>query len=234
MWSRKELKSNAKLVLKRTYWLSFAVCLVTALLAGVSGSFSTLNSLRVNLNLVFPTSVMVTVGLLSALYTLFISSPLGVGLNNFFLTSREHDASFGKLFSAFSGSSYINVVKIMFLQGLYIVLWTLLLIIPGIIKSFEYIFIPYILAENPELPKKRVFEISKAMTDGDKFRIFVLQLSFIGWELLGLLGCFVGIYFVVPYINATFAELYATKRTQALMNGFATESELCGFLSEEM
>ncbi len=234
MWSRSELKSNAKLVLKRTYWLAFAVCLVTGLLAGVSSSYSTLNSLRLNFDIVFPTSILITVGLFSFLYALFISSPLSVGLNNFFLTSREYDASFGKLFSVFSGSSYINVVKILFLQGLYIVLWTCLLFVPGIIKSYEYIFIPYILAENPELSKKRVFEISKAMTNGDKFNIFVLQLSFLGWELLGMLCCFVGIYFVVPYVNATFAELYVAKRTQALMNGDATESELCGFHSEEM
>jgi len=234
MWSRKELKSNAKLVLKRTYWLAFAVCLVMGLLAGVSSSFSTLNSLRVNFNIAFPTSVLVTVGLFSLLYAFFISSPLGVGLNNFFLTSREYDASFGKLFSVFSGSSYINVVKILFLQGLYIFLWTLLLIVPGIIKTYEYFFVPYILAENPELPSDRVFEISKTMTSGDKFNIFVLQLSFIGWELLGMVCCFVGIYFVVPYVNATFAELYAAKRTQALMNGSATESELCGFHNEEM
>ena len=233
MWSRRELKNNAKMVLKRTYWLSFAVCLVMGLLAGVSSSYSVLNSLR-NVGIIIPTSVFITVGLFSLLYALFISSPLGVGLNNFFLTSREYDASFGKLFSAFSGDTYINVVKILFLQGLYTFLWTLLLIVPGIIKSYEYIFIPYILAENPELPTDRVFEISKAMTNGDKFNIFVLQLSFIGWELLGILCCFVGIYFVVPYVNATFAELYVAKRTQALMNGYVTESELCGFHSEEM
>ncbi len=234
MWSRSELKNNAKLVLKRTYWLSFAICLVAGLLAGVSSSYSTMNSLRINFDIIFPTSVLITVGLFSLLYSIFISSPINVGLNNFFLTSREYDASFGKLFSVFSGSSYINVVKILFLQGLYITLWTFLLIIPGIIKSFEYIFIPYILAENPELSKDRVFEISKAMTNGDKFNIFVLQLSFIGWEFLGLLGCFVGIYFVIPYVNATFAELYVTKRTEALKYGYATESELCGFHSEEM
>ncbi|MFA9463041.1 MAG: DUF975 family protein [Velocimicrobium sp.] len=234
MWKRSELKQNAKLVLKRTYWLSFAVSLVASILAGVSSSASTMNTMQIEFDIQFPTSVIVTVGLFSLLYGIFISSPLSVGLNNFFLTSRQYDVSLGRLFTTFSNGSFLNVVKVLFFRGLYIFFWSMLLIIPGIIKGYEYFFIPYILAENPELPQERVFEISKRMTQGEKFDIFILQLSFIGWELLGLAFCLVGINFVVPYINATFAELYSAKRAQALMNGIVTEQELCGFHGDDM
>lgn len=234
MWTRSELKSNAKQVLRRTYWLGFAIALVAGVLAGVSGSAGTLNSLRVQLGIDFPYTVIASVGLLSLLYGIFISAPLNVGLYDFFMSSREYDISFGRLFSAFSGGNFLNVVKILFLRSLYITLWSLLLFVPGIIKSYEYYFIPYILAENPSISKERAFQISKEMTQGDKFNIFVLQLSFIGWELLGMLACFVGTYFVTPYVMATFAELYAAKRTEALMRGIATEEELCGFHGDGM
>ena len=91
-------------------------------------------------------------------------------------------------------------------------LWSLLFIIPGIIKSYEYCMIPYILAENPEIEMDRAFEISRKMTKGEKWKIFVLGLSFIGWYLLGLLCCCVGTIFVDPYSEATYAELYQVMR----------------------
>ncbi len=67
-------------------------------------------------------------------------------------------------------------------RDLYTVLWTLCLIIPGIVKSYEYKMIPYILAENPRILRKRAFEISKNMMDGEKWNAFVIDLSFIGWK----------------------------------------------------
>lgn len=98
---------------------------------------------------------------------------------------------FSELFFPFSKAKnfYLNIVKTQFLRSLFTVLWTLLLIVPGIVKSYEYRMIPYILAENPSISSKRAFELSKKMTDGEKMNIFVLDLSFIGWSLLGLLAC---------------------------------------------
>ena len=87
---------------------------------------------------------------------------------------------------------------------------------------------PYILAENPKLTGKRAREISDAMTDGEKWEMFVLELSFIGWFLLGALCCGVGTMFVTPYRQATFAELYAVQRQRVLEAGLATEEELPG------
>ena len=98
----------------------------------------------------------------------------------------------------------------MFLEGLYIFLWSLLFIIPGIIKTYEYLMVPYILAENPELSTKEVFARSKQMMTGDKWNAFVLQLSFLGWILLSVFTCgILLIFYVGPYSELTYAELYA-------------------------
>lgn len=92
-------------------------------------------------------------------------------------------------------------------MNLYIFLWFLLLIIPGIIKSYEYMFIPYLLAENPDMDIKEVFKKSKEMTNNQKGNMFVLDLSFIGWYFLGAL-IIIGAVFVAPYHEATRAQLY--------------------------
>ena len=78
----------------------------------------------------------------------------------------------------------MNVVLVMFLKNLFTSLWTLLFVIPGIVKHYEYLMIPYILAENPGMDRKEAFQISKRMMDGQKMETFILDLSFIGWILL--------------------------------------------------
>ena len=87
-------------------------------------------------------------------------------------------------------------------------LWLFLFIVPGIIKAYEYSMIPYLLAENPNLSADEAFYLSKQMTTGQKADLFVLDLSFIGWIILGLICCGIGILFVLPYPQATRAEVY--------------------------
>ena len=87
-------------------------------------------------------------------------------------------------------------------------LWLLLLIVPGVIKAYEYSMIPYLLAENPNLSASQAFSLSKQMTTGQKMDLFVLDLSFLGWIILGLICCGIGILFVLPYPEATRAKVY--------------------------
>ena len=116
------------------------------------------------------------------------------------------------------------------MKGLFQFLWSLLFVIPGIIKAYEYRMIPYILSENPEISRERVFEISKKMMMGNKWNTFVLDLSFLGWEILsGLTIGILGIFYVNPYVQSTNAELYAYLREDALRNGYVSSSELIGF-----
>lgn len=97
----------------------------------------------------------------------------------------------------------------MFLRGLYIFLWSLLLFIPGIIKSYEYRMVPYLLSECPQMGSSEAFRVSKEMMYGQKMEAFILDLSFIGWEILSVCTCgLVGLFFVNPYKYATNAELF--------------------------
>ncbi|MCI5649263.1 MAG: DUF975 family protein [Fusicatenibacter sp.] len=101
------------------------------------------------------------------------------------------------------------MVLTMFLRDLYIGLWSLLLVIPGIIKSYEYRMVPYLLADCPELDRTEAFRISREMMYGQKMNAFVLDLSFIGWHLLSACTCnLVGVFFTQPYVNTTNAELF--------------------------
>lgn len=117
----------------------------------------------------------------------------------------------------------------MFLMELYTGLWGLLFVIPGIIKHYEYFFVPYLLSENPAMETKRAFELSKEMSNGRKWDIFVMELSFFGWYLLGALCCGIGVFFVSPYYEASMAELYAASRAYVLQNGIAGTMELFGY-----
>ena len=138
----------------------------------------------------------------------FIFNPLELGCQRYFFKNLDEDAKFSNVVFAFD-HSYKNIAKTMFLRDLYIVLWSLLFIIPGIIKSYEYRMIPYILADNPEMPTEEVFAESKRLMSGNKWKAFVLDFSFIGWQLLSVLTCgILSIFYVDPYQYSTNAALY--------------------------
>lgn len=138
----------------------------------------------------------------------FLFNPLEAGTARFFVRNLNDKAEIRELAYCYD-HGYLNVVKTVFLRDLYIVLWGLLLIIPGIIKSYEYRMVNYILAENPEMNTKDVFAMSRDMMRGNKWRAFVLDLSFLGWHLLSLLTIgLAGIFYVFPYRNMTNAALY--------------------------
>ena len=96
----------------------------------------------------------------------------------------------------------------MFLVGLYTFLWTLCLIVPGIIKGLAYSLTPFILAEKPELSANEAIELSMKMMDGRKMDLFILHLSFIGWYLLGILTLCIGYLWLMPYVYTSLAAFY--------------------------
>lgn len=114
----------------------------------------------------------------------------------------------------------------MLVSKVYIFLWSLLLIIPGIIKAYAYRMVPYILADNPNIGVNEAITLSNEMTRGHKFDMFVLDLSFIGWYILGSIALGIGVLFVMPYENATNAELYLVLRKEALRNGWCRYEDL--------
>ncbi len=146
----------------------------------------------------------------------FLGYPLEVGGRKYFVQSAQYFNNKRCFRFAFDGQNYLGIVGTMFLKGIFNFLWTLLFIIPGIVKSYAYRMVPYILADNPNIGARRAIELSNDMTRGHKFDMFVLDLSFIGWYLLGVLAAFIGVLFVHPYKNATEAELYLVLRSNAI------------------
>ena len=152
------------------------------------------------------------VSVIFVLVNIFIMLPMSVGLKRFFIRGYKYDVKFNYLFSPFKDGTWNKIVGKLFLKNIYLFLWTLLLIIPGIVKSYQYYFVEYILAENPEMPLSDAIQISKEMTDDDKFSIFALEISFFGWALLASLLLNLGFILLNPYTEATYASLYITKK----------------------
>ncbi len=244
MWERAFLKQNAKLVLKTNYWMAFAVSLVAGLLAGGgggggggssasnlagtdgSGAVSAIERFFSAIDLAVIISVFSLILLLGIAYTVFIANPISVGKTRYFVRSRLEVSRFTLLFSSFQNNAYLGAVKTMILKDVYLFLWSLLLIIPGIVKGYAYRMVPYILADNPNIGAQRAIDLSNQMTKGEKLNIFVLDLSFLGWVLLGALACGIGTLFVTPYIEATNAELYAVLKQKAYQTGLCSPAEL--------
>ena len=121
---------------------------------------------------------------------------------------------------AFSGfDDFWSAFKVNFLVGLFTFLWSLLFYIPGIIKAISYSMSTFILAENKGKPALECINESKAMTNGHKMDLFVLGLSFIGWGLLCVITLGIASIWVIPYMQATYANAYNSLKTNAIAGG---------------
>ena len=110
------------------------------------------------------------------------------------------------LFSGFN--DYMRISGTLILQNVYIFLWTLLLIIPGIIKSLSYAMTPFILKDHPELSYDRAITRSSTMMKGHKMELFWLYLNFIGWIILSIVTLGIALLWVYPYLYTAFAHFY--------------------------
>ena len=142
----------------------------------------------------------------------FVVNPAIVGAQRFFLCNLNQPAYVREVGYGFD-NNYRETVRTMFWRDIYTVLWCLLLIIPGIVKSYEYRMIPYLLADDPTMTKERAFAESKRMMNGNKWSAFVLDLSFIGWYILSVLTLgILAFFYVTPYKCMTDAALYERLR----------------------
>lgn len=200
MWKRKELKEQGKAALKRNYWKSVLVTAVfTAIIGGgaCGAGYSAANSEYVqnmtsgNISggaavAIVLAALLIIIAALAfvILVNVLIVNPLLVGINRFKINAVNDKGNMSDLGHGFD-CAYKRNIKTLFFVDLYLILWSCLFIIPGIVKSYQYRMIPYILADNPDIDKKKAFDKSKAMMKGNKWRVFVLDLSFILWYLLG-------------------------------------------------
>lgn len=155
-------------------------------------------------------TIVLTIIIFASILSIFIANPLRVGASRFMLKSADDKGNVAELGFAFD-HSYMNIVKTTFFCNLYIFLWALLFIILGIYKYYQYYMVNYILAENPSMQRKEVLERSKNIMKGQKWKTFVLDLSFIFYHMLGIISCgLVEIFYVKPYVCLTRALLYDT------------------------
>lgn len=138
----------------------------------------------------------------------FLYNPFYTGVCRFMLKSVDDRAEVKEIAYGFD-HSYKNVVKTMFHADLRVIAWSLLFIIPGIYKKYQYRMVAYILAEHPDMDYKEALRLSRDIMNGEKWHTFILDLSFIPWRMLGLITCgIVGVFYVNPYIYLTNAALY--------------------------
>lgn len=152
------------------------------------------------------TYIMIAVLLTGALYFV-LGSIIEVGYAKFNLNLVDKlEGTFENLFAYFSYWKTTAVAKL--LRSIYLLLWSLLFIIPGIIAALSYAMTEYILAENPEISAGEAINLSKQMMDGNKWRLFCLRLSFIGWDILCGFTLGIGYLWLNPYKQAAEAAFY--------------------------
>ena len=149
---------------------------------------------------------------LSILLFFFVKNVIVIGKIRYFLEQRRYNTKIGTILFPYKVKKTIHLSWILFCKYIFQALWDLT-IIGGVIKYYEYFFIPYVLSENPNIKRKEAFRLSKELTKGRKWEIFKFDFSFLGWELLSLatLGL-AEIFFVTPYKECAFAELYMNIR----------------------
>lgn len=172
--------------------------------------------------------VAVVTIIISTLLKTFVFNTMTVGGSRFFLKLRKnHPAEFSEIFVNFKDKTFLNIAKVTFLRDLFITLFSFLFIIPGIIKTYEYWAVKYILAVRPDLDYKEALRLSKTIMKGNKLDLFVLELSFIGWEILSLFTCaLLNILYVAPYMQATYAEFFNYVREDAIARGVITPYDI--------
>lgn len=155
---------------------------------------------------------------------IIITYPLSYGFAILFLDLfREgKPIDIGKLFDGFK--DFGRVWGTLILVAIYTILWTCLLIIPGIVKSYSYALTPFILKDEPELKYNAAIEKSMRMMDGYKMKLFLLDLSFIGWMILSVLTLGIGLLFLQPYMNTARAAFYEDLKAE-LSDRYVSEEE---------
>jgi len=188
MKENSELRNSAKVLLRGNWGEAILVTFVYLLLVGA------LSSLQ-NRNGIF------------SIITLIVEGPLILGLTLFFLKlSREQDARFENLFDGFK--MFSKAAGTYLLMILFIFLWSLLLIVPGIIAAISYSMSFFILADNPDIRAQEALNLSKEMMYGYKMKYFLMQLGFFGLALLCLLTLGIGFLWLLPFMQVTNSKFY--------------------------
>lgn len=226
MWTIQEMKERGKAAFKGNYWPCVAAALLMSLFAGTATASGRTNSTGTEelqqaaqngdkTFLIVFLSAFAVIAVIGLLIKIFLANPLELGGVSFFIENTEAGpAPLSTIKRGFQNYGHNFVVLL--LRDLYLLLWLLLFIVPGLIKMYSYRMVPYILAEHPELSANEVITRSREMMNGNKMQAFKMDLSFLGWILLGILTLGLGLVFwTSPYMESTQAALYLKLRDEA-------------------
>ena len=244
MWYREDVKERARRALRNNgYWSAVLAAMIVLVLTtgagfgGDSNIFYRFHGISQDeyiaeaaRNLPLAAWFWGAMAALGLAWSILVAIPLEVGTQRFFLEHRVRRVSPWRLFLPFR-RGYGNAVKAMFMKSLIVLGWTLLFIIPGVVKGYQYYYVSAILADNPDIPWRRALKLSRDMTQGHKMEIWIMELSFLGWELLALIVVLAGLYLMGPMLEniipGLFRQFCALTRMQpaAAHYGYLNPSE---------
>ncbi len=221
-FDRIRIKENGKLHYQNNKWQNVLVILINVLIAGGVQVI-----VRVSNQEAF---LMMFMLLVSIAVTILLTNIVAMGSATWFHRSiKTEGLKMEEMFWTFK-EDYGGNVLMMFLISLYTALWSMLFVVPGIVKGYSYSLAMYIKSENPNIPASKAIELSTRMTNGHKMDLFVLDMSFIGWEILSAFTLnILGILYVMPYQYAAKAFAYEEIKEEALANQIVSEAELYGY-----
>lgn len=200
--TRSELKARARAQLGNrifgSLWMyALLACLIVSALSGAAGS------------------------VIPGIGALIVIGPMSYGLNYVFLKQARdgQEMQLGDLFKGFT-DDFGQTFLIGLLTSIFIMLWSLLFVIPGIVKAYAYSMAYYIKVDHPDYDWRRCISESQAMMKGHKGELFMLDLSFIGWLIVGAMCAGVGTLWVAPYMEASRAQFYESIKTYVLPENF--------------
>lgn len=151
--------------------------------------------------------VLQFIPMLGTVITLIVTGPFTLSLAFIALQVSRYD-QIELEDMAWGFKNFGNAIGLFFWQALWVFLWSLLFLIPGIVKAYSYRLAFYILADNPDIGVREALNESKRLTDGFKWDLFVLDLSFLGWAILANLTFGIGYFWLTPYMEITLANAY--------------------------
>jgi len=211
-----DFRAKARQILAGKWGMAIVVTLIAGILGGLVGS----SGFRLEIDLdeewmpripevvLGYLTIAGSIGGLLATVQFIVGGVVKLGYCQYLLKLHDgEEAELKDLFSQFS-DRFVDGFLLSLLTSIYIFLWSLLFIIPGIVATFKYAMAPFILLENPDMKPGEAITASKEMMDGHKARLFCLDFSFIGWAFLSVLTMGIGGLWLSPYMNASYAAFY--------------------------
>lgn len=201
-----QIRQETREILRGKWLAGVAITLIFGILMLLTGAFS-----------VFTLNDEVIFSLLTILTAIVIGYPLQLGFTMVWLKVARHNShpEVKDLFGAFNRRYHRSAMGTLLLMQIYTLLWSLLLVIPGIIKSIEYAMTPFIIADEPELGCNEAIEKSMAMMQGHRWQLFKMYLGMIGWMILGVFTCYIAWLWIIPYYQTAYAKFYLALKEEA-------------------